>query len=109
MDDHFYTTDLIERMAALTGRYEAEGTACFGFPDPQPNSVPLFRAYRQSTNDHYYTTSVAELHYLVLHSGYQDEGIACHVLDGAAPDAVPLLAMYNPATGDNFYTTQIGE
>jgi hypothetical protein len=109
MHDHFYTTDPIEHVNALRGRYEREGTACFVFRNPQPNTVPLYRAFKYATHDHYYTTSLADLHYNMLHSGYQNEGIACYVLDNAAPNAVPFFAMYNPSSGDNFYTTQLGE
>jgi len=109
MNDHFYTTDSIERDNALTGRYEGEGIACHVFANQAANTVPLHRAFKASTNDHYYTTSLADLHYAMLHQGYQYEGVACFVFEGPQTNTVPLLVLYNTASGDNFYTTSLPE
>jgi len=103
--DHFYTTSQIERDNAFAFlSYIEEGTACFVFNAPAPETTPLFRLYSPTTGDHFYTTSQAEANNAVSTYGYQAEGVACHVFDLSLVGTVPFYRLLN-ANGDHFYTT----
>ena len=63
--DHFYTKDVNEadnfkRKKRRTGKYSFEGIKFELAANPQPQSVPLYRYYKQRTVDHFLTTDPAE-------------------------------------------------
>ncbi len=78
--DHFYTTNFAEYASAQNGGYKQEGV---GFNDyasiSDPASTvfvnPVYRVYKASTGDHFYTTNVAERDAAIA-GGYISEGTA---------------------------------
>ncbi len=110
MGDHFYTTDVPERDAALTrAGYHYERVECYVFPvgpsatPTVPGTTPLLRLFNPDTGDHFYTTSSTEAHNAVSGGGYRSEQISCFVFPGPAPGAVPLFRLWN-GENDHFYT-----
>ena len=71
---HFYTT----ASNCETGLGRVEGVLGYIASSPVCGAVPLYRVYQGSSNDHFYTTSVAERD-SALRSGYANEGIAGYV------------------------------
>ena len=51
-------------------------------PNPVCGSTPLYRLYKASSGDHFYTTSDAEKDAAVANSGYIYEFVAGHVWTG---------------------------
>jgi len=66
--------------------------------------VPLYRAYRPLTDDHFYTMNLAERDIAVQYAGYSAEGVTGYVLPSYIPInlsgpvliPVPLYRMYGP-------------
>lgn len=86
--DHFYTTNTNEigtTTPGVTGRhgYRSEGIAGYCFPSQAYHTIPLYRYYKPSSGDHFYTTNSQEIGTvsagLVGHHGYRFEGIQCYV------------------------------
>jgi hypothetical protein len=108
--DHFYKNDSI-----LPGGCVAEGGGpvwhmySSAVSGSAFSTTELFRLYRASTPDHFYTTGTSE----------RDSAISIgYVLEGnigfCAPSAVsgkttPLYRLASPSTGDHFYTTSASE
>jgi hypothetical protein len=104
-DRHFYTTSRDERDQLLAGgKWQDKGVAGYGLPasvqGATPVPTPLYRWYKQLTNDHFYTTSSAAPGY-----GYVSEGVVCYVYGSAAGGTVPLHAFYRSLGQNHFYTT----
>lgn len=88
--DHFYTTNSNEIGTTTPGQvgrygYKSEGIAGYCFPHVRQGTVPLYRYYKGSGVDHFYTTNIAEIGTAVsghvgLH-GYKSEGVACYVIE----------------------------
>ncbi len=87
--DHFYTTAADERdWAASNLGYNDEGIAghvfgsqlTFDYVKMSATTTPLYRLYKASNCDHFYTTSEAERDEAVANAGYGDEGIGCFVV-----------------------------
>ncbi len=85
--------------------YRNAGVAAGVFPDPRPETVPLYRWFdpRSPCVDFYYTTEQNETPVPANH--YQFDGVACHVYPVASEYGVPLYHWYHAATGDHYYTT----
>ena len=89
--DHFYTTNSGEigtTTAGQTGRhgYVSEGITGYCFPHSSyPGTIPLYRYWKGSVGDHFYTTNSNEIGTIqpghTGHYGYVSEGVACYVLN----------------------------
>ena len=86
--DHFYTTNAGEigtTTPQQSGKhdYVFEGVAGYCYPKPFFQTVPLYRYWKASVSDHFYTTNPDEIgtttHDQVGRHGYRSEGVACHV------------------------------
>eukprot|EP01083_Nonionella_stella_P006858 19860_1 len=88
--DHFYTTDAKEidtTTVGTTGKYgyKSEGVAgkCFTDKNARPNLIPLYRYWKGSVGDHFYTTNAKEIGTTtagkVGKHGYKSEGIQCYI------------------------------
>jgi hypothetical protein len=86
--------------------YTGEGIACYIFGPQHPGAVPLYRAYRGASDDHFYTTNLPEFNNAVQHLGYSNEGISGYVLPGTVSGAVPLYRLFRST---HFYTTDANE
>lgn len=74
------------------------------------DKIPIYRAFSDQTQDHFYTTNFEEWRRATTQGGFRAEGIAGYILeDGEAPNAVALQRFVNPSTGDHFYTTNENE
>ncbi len=77
---HFYTTaSNCEGLVPGTN----EGVMGYIAPSPVCGAVPLYRLYQGSSNDHLYTTSIAERD-SAIRSGYANEGLAGYVWTAAS-------------------------
>ncbi len=59
-----------------------ELTLGFMSPDERCGSIPLYRVYAPASDDHFYTTSLAERDNAIAMYGYQDQGITGYVFTG---------------------------
>ena len=81
---HFYTTDMDEANNAINNlgwavdTYLPKGIAFYIAATQVPNTEALFRLYYAPTDDHFYTTDVAERNKAIA-SGYKFEKIAGYV------------------------------
>jgi len=82
--DHFYTTNTNEigvLTAGMTGKhgYVCEGILGYISPTQIPGTVPVYRYWKPSDSDHFYTTNTSEIGVVVVGSsgnhGYVCEGI----------------------------------
>ena len=84
-------------------RFTPEGIAGYVYPpgadQPQPGTVPLYRAVHPKLRTRLYTINRPD----ALRRGFQIEGIACHVFDRPVPRTVPLYRW--SLVRDGFYTT----
>ena len=61
------------------------------------------------SNDHFYTTSLAERNNAVANLGYLAEGTACLVLAAPPPGPVPFYRFWSGGATDHFYTASFTE
>ena len=89
MSDHFYTTNAAEIGTTTPGStgqygYVSEGIAGYCFPSAAAGTVPLYRYWKGSVSDHFYTTNAAEIGTTKSgqagNYGYVSEGVACYVI-----------------------------
>ena len=89
VSDHFYTTSSQEigtTTPGVTGRhgYVSEGITGYCFPHAVAGTVPLYRYWKGSVSDHFYTTNAAEIGTTVSgqvgRHGYHSEGVVCYVI-----------------------------
>ena len=89
VSDHFYTTNAGEIGTTTPGQtgkygYKSEGIVGFCMPKQMTGTVPLYRYWKGSVSDHFYTTNVYEIGTVtpgqVGYHGYKSEGIQCYVL-----------------------------
>jgi len=113
--DHFYTTNSGDLGFGKMG-YTFQGvTAFIHTPPPQlaqnlpPPTVtfaptPLYRYYKPTTQDHFYSTKVQ----LPVNQmrGWIPEGVAAAVYTDQVPGTVPLYRYYNAVNKDHLYTTK---
>jgi len=140
-NDHFYTTNKTEKDAALVNGYIDDGY-CKKYEDGEDNcvsyagmifsnnaspgvkavTIPFFRLYNPSSNDHFYTTDEFERKYAIDNYGYIDDqycdnyeqqGAGCVSIAGrifpVKTELVPLYRLYHPGIGDHAYTTLLSE
>uniref|UniRef100_A0A7M5WJ62 DUF5648 domain-containing protein n=2 Tax=Clytia hemisphaerica TaxID=252671 RepID=A0A7M5WJ62_9CNID len=86
--DHFYTTNIREIGTARRGQrgrygYVSEGITAYCYPSSRQGLIPLYRYWKASIVDHFYTTNIREIGTSVRgkygHHGYKSEGIVCYV------------------------------
>jgi len=68
--------------------------------------VPLYRLYRPSSDDHFYTTSFEEATNAVRKLGYTSEGSPGLVASTAQAGLKPVYRLYKPAARDDHFYTQ---
>jgi 6,7-dimethyl-8-ribityllumazine synthase len=82
--DHFYTTNVSEMGTVTPGSmgkfgYVCEGVLGYISPVSQPGTVPVYRYWKESVSDHFYTTNASEIGAVVQGStgnhGYVCEGV----------------------------------
>jgi hypothetical protein len=117
-NDHFYTTNINEIGTAfkgLKGRYNyiSEGIQCLLYTRKVKGSVPLYRYFKGSVGDHFYTTNAQEIATTTPghkgRFGYVSEGITGYCFPHAVHGTVPLYRYWNGKGSDHFYTTNGGE
>ena len=120
VSDHFYTTNPNEIGTTTPGEvgnfdYKSEGTQCIIYEHQVLNSVPLYRYWKASVNDHFYTTNADEIGTTTPgqtgNHGYKSEGVAgfCMPQQTAGTCIIPLYRYWRPSVSDHFYTTNIQE
>jgi len=72
--------------------------------------TPVYRLYKPSVQDHFYTTSESEKNNAVQNLGYRDEGIEWYSPDRQVAGTTPLYRLYKGGENANhFYTTNADE
>jgi hypothetical protein len=117
--DHFYTTNAGEIGATQQGQTGNHGYTCEGIlgyiaSHQIPGSVPVYRYWLASKNDHFYTTNAGEIGATQQgqsgNHGYTCEGILGYAWAGAATGLLaPVFRYHHPGKHDHFYTTNAGE
>ena len=73
------------------------------------STVPLYRYWKSSVSDHFYTTNPKEIGTTTPGQkgkyGYVSEGIAGYCHSTQVADSVPLYRYWHAAASDHFYTT----
>ena len=73
----------------------------------------LYRYWKSSVNDHFYTTNIHEIGTAALgitgHHGYVSEGTQCLLYTRQVAGTVPLYRYWRPAVSDHLYTTSSQE
>ena len=112
--DHFYTTNEDEIGTTTPGTighhgYTSEGIQCLVYSKQVKESVPLYRYFRGSGLDHFYTTKAEEIGTTTSGQagkhGYSSEGIAGYCFPFIKPGTIPLYRYFHPGGLDHFYTT----
>jgi len=106
MVHHFYTTDPKGELA-LQGGYRYLGIACYVYTMQVKDTVPVYRCFNPSTNNHFYTTSRSEFDNAIQNYGYTPEFIGWFMFDADQnpPNTVALNRYYNEETMDHLYFT----
>lgn len=114
ISDHFYTNSADEigttkyRQKGKEG-YMYEGIQCYLYREQVERSVPLYRYWKNTVKDHFYTTHAEEIGTItpgkIGNHGYTSEGIVGYCFPTQQPDTVPLYRYWNPKNSDHFYTT----
>ena len=116
--DHFYTTNANEIGTTVSGRrgrhgYTSEGTQSGIYKSCIPGSVPLYRYWKASVSDHFYTTNIREIGTAqpgrTGRHGFKSEGIVGYCMPRRAAGTVPLYRYWKASVSDHFYTTNIKE
>ncbi len=97
--DHFYTTEASGERALQRG-YTYEGVRFRALRAGTPGTLPLYRFYSPSRNEHYYTTDPND----AKAADYESEGILGFVSALPLPETVPLHRWWNASCADHFYT-----
>jgi len=77
------------------------------FVRPSVRTVPLYRYWKPTRGDHFYTTNIRELgrgRY-----GYRYEGVQCYIFPRRITGTTPLYRYWNARICDHFYTTNFRE
>jgi hypothetical protein len=67
---------------------------------------PLYRMYRPSTGNHFFTTSIAERDNAVRKHGFRYEGIGFRLCSDGQRE---VFRLYNPNTKNHFFTASAAE
>ena len=101
--DHYYTTGSTDLGAGSGGYvFENPGTG-YIFKTNVSGTVPLYRWYRSSPGQHFYTVSSVSI------PGYTYEGIAGYVYTTQVSGTRPLYRYFRSSAGDHFYTVNYSE
>jgi hypothetical protein len=82
--DHFYTTNQSEIGVVAQGMAGNHGYVCEGVlgyisPNPIPGTIPVYRYWKASIHDHFYTTKSSEVGTVTTgvtgNHGYMSEGV----------------------------------
>ena len=118
ISDHFYTTNVNEIGTSFKGLkglhgYISEGTQCLLYTRRVKGTVPLYRYWKASVGDHFYTTNSQEIATTTPghkgRYGYISEGIAGYCFPHAVAGTIPLYRYWKGKVNDHFYTTHSGE
>jgi hypothetical protein len=110
--DHFYTTNISEIGTSSPGAvghhgYTSEGFQCFVYSRQVAGTVPLYRYWKSSIGDHFYTTNTNAIGTTTPGAtgryGYTSEGIAGYCFPRTSAGRVPLYRYWSGS--DHFYTT----
>jgi hypothetical protein len=87
--------------------YTSEGFQCFVYSTQVAGTVPLYRYWKSSLGDHFYTTNANEIGTTtpgaIGHHGYTSEGVAGYCFPQTSAGRVPLYRYWSGS--DHFYTT----
>ena len=118
VSDHFYTTDPNEIGTTTPGQvgkhgYVSEGSPGLVYKYQVLNSVPLYRYWKASVSDHFYTTNSAEIGTTIPGQtgkhGYKSEGVTGFCMPRQTDDTIPLYRYWKASVSDHFYTTTLQE
>ena len=118
MSDHFYTQNPSEIGTVIPGQvgkygYKSEGIACNLFTSRVLGSVPLYRYWKGSVSDHFYTTNAGEIGTTTPGQtgkyGYVSEGVSGYCFPHPFFETVPLYRYWRASVSDHFYTTNPDE
>ena len=118
VSDHFYTINPNEIGTTTPGKvgnfgFTSEGIQCLIYRFQVQNSVPLYRYWKSSVSDHFYTTNAHEIGTTTPGQtgkfGYVSEGIAGFCMPKQTADTIPLYRYWRAEVSDHFYTTSIFE
>ena len=114
VSDHFYTTNSNGIGTDVVGEigkygYKYEGIQCYIYQEQIPDAVPLYRYWKGSVSDHFYTTNADEIGTTergqVGKYNYKSECIAGYCFPTQEEESIPLYRYWNPRNSDHFYTT----
>ncbi len=118
-NDHFYTQNAREIGTTRPGRmgrhgYKSEGTAFYLSSHGRHGMVPLYRYWKHSIVDHFYTTNGNEIGTTQRgrtgRHGYKYEAIIGYCYGRYKRGTIPLYRYWKHGRfGDHFYTTNIRE
>jgi hypothetical protein len=103
--DHFYTIYITELGNGNYG-WGFEGIGFFAYQYQIAGTVPVYRFYYQTNNDHFYTTNFNEGN---VAPGYVYETIAFYASPSNIQGSVPIYRYYNSYVNDHFYTKNSNE
>ena len=118
VSDHFYTTNPAEIGTTSPGQvgkygYKSEGIQCIIYKYHVLGSVPLYRYWKPSANDHFYTTNADEIGTTTPGQtgkhGYKSEGVAGFCMRHQYSNTVPLYRYWKGSVSDHLYTTNVHE
>jgi hypothetical protein len=104
--DHFYTSNIDERDAAIRAGYKDMGSIGSISETQMGDGLPLYRLYNSKTGKHFFTTNSDESN-LLLARGYSSEGTAGYVHPSDVYGAMGVYRLYNARYDDHFYTTSV--
>mmetsp|Transcript_20152 Transcript_20152/g.17297 ORF Transcript_20152/g.17297 Transcript_20152/m.17297 type:complete len:468 (+) Transcript_20152:271-1674(+) len=116
--DHFYTQyeqelGVGEVGDQFAGTFTYEGVAFYLFTEQPPNTVPVYRYWSESAQDHFYTTNNQEIGTTTPgqtgNHGYTFEGVIGHAFVDQFESDVAVYRYWKASVGDHFYTTDASE
>jgi len=72
-------------------------------------TVPLLRAWKERTSNHFYTTDIDEMQKVEDEEGYNGERTPGYIFINQQPSTVPLYRLYNANSCNHFYTIDAKE
>lgn len=101
-NDHFYTTNYGEAMAAANSGYSFEGIACYVESSAGAGRTPLYRYFSRWYGRHFYTTNWNELGGGNAEWAY--EGVQCYVYTAQSRSGTVPLFRYAATAGGHLYS-----
>ncbi|KAH0581660.1 hypothetical protein H2248_011356 [Termitomyces sp. 'cryptogamus'] len=103
------TSALVLSRDNTTTNAEDEASAVAAACSDPRSTLPLWRAWRGASTDHFYTLNADEMQNAVTRFGYQGQGITGYLFTVSQTGNVPLYRLYHPGMQDHFYTTSAPE